>query len=89
MAPIVTALAADGAVLSVGSVAGPTLHLRLDTSDACAECVVADPVLEAIVLGQLRTGAVDPPIAIERVEIEHVGSPGPDVAPDVDGATQT
>lgn len=71
--PIVSALAADGAVLSVESVTGLTLHLRLDTSDACADCVVADPVLEAIVLGQLQAVAAECPVHIERVEIEHAG----------------
>lgn len=72
--PIVAALAADGAVLSVESVVGPTLRLRLDTTDACAECVVADPVLEAIVLGQLQTAGAECPAHIERVEIQHAGS---------------
>ena len=40
--PIMSALAADGAVLSVEAVVGPTLRLRLDTTQACAECIVAD-----------------------------------------------
>lgn len=73
MNPIVSALAADGAVLSVESVTGPTLHLRLDTTHACAECVIADPMLEAIVLGELQTAGAECPANIERVEIEHAG----------------
>jgi len=74
--PVLTALAADGARLSVGAVDGATLHLRLDTTDACEECVVSDEMLEDIVLGHLRTVGADLPAQIERVEIEHTSSVG-------------
>jgi hypothetical protein len=76
--PIMFALAADGAVLTVETVTDATLRLRLDTTDACAECVVGDEVLEAIVLGHLRSAGTESVGGIEHVEIEHAGQPSPD-----------
>lgn len=68
--PIISGLAADGAVLSVEAVGGSTLRLHLDTTDACAECIVADEILEGIVLGHLRTAGAKSVDGIEHVEIE-------------------
>lgn len=71
--PIISGLVADGAVLSVAAVAGSTLRLHLDTTDACAECIVDDAILEGIVLGHLSTAGADSVDAIEHVEIERAG----------------
>lgn len=74
--PVFAALAADGARLSVGAVHGATLHLRLDTTDACEECVVSDEMLEDIVLGHLRAVGADLPTQVEHVEVERASSAG-------------
>jgi hypothetical protein len=69
LAPILTALASDGAELRMGAITESTLRLHLDTTNACEECVISDEMLEDIVLGHLRT--VDATLGIEHVEIDH------------------
>lgn len=62
LAPILTALHADGAELEVDAVSDEAVDLRLVlTSARCAECVLPRPMLEGMMLDALgsRFPAID------------------------------
>lgn len=80
--PIAAGLATDGVHLEVAGVEGTTLHLSIAIADdACAECVVSDELVEAIVLGRLKDAADEDVKAIDRVVAEHIGTVAGDRRP--------
>lgn len=71
--PLREAFSVDGVALSVGSVEGSKLTLSLDTTTTdCAECIVPDDVISAMVLAHLQK-AGGAGAEIEQVGVEHVG----------------
>lgn len=81
LAPLRDALAVDGAVLQVAGLEGSSLRLTLSTDAAqCAECIVADEVIESMVLARLAAAQDPEATVIDGVRIEHVtGTPEGDL----------